>query len=447
MKTLDLFHGWQHDLVRTCQEKPRFGLFPDMGSGKTVISLTAMVNLLNEFEISKLLVIAPKRAAEVQWPQEISEWEHLKDIGYRSIKGTAQQRVKALSGSENIHIISKDNLKWLILHYKEQWSYDAIIIDESSFFKNWSAQKTKWLRKVLYLVDRVLILSGTPCANGLMDLYSQIYLLDRGERLGKNITAFRTQYFYYDENAQKWIPKSHAKEQIFKKLSDICSSLETQHLFGLEPVRNNFVYLELPSKLRKIYERLKKEFRIQLENTDLTVEFSAAKNNKMLQFLNGAVYTGENREFEQFHELKLDALEEVIEGIGGKNLLIGYQYKFDLEMIKKRFPDAVSIKEKDAIQRWNKGEIKLLCAHPASAGHALNLQAGGHHAVWYGSTWNLEHYQQLNKRLHRPGQKHQVVLHHLMFLDTIEETVYKTLERKNLTQAELLESVKLEILS
>ena len=419
-----------------------------LGLGKTVITLTALEDMIyNSFEVDKVLVIAPLRVAEDTWSRESAKWEHLKHLRISKILGTPAQRRAALAAEADIYIINRENVVWLCdeLSVAGGWFFDAVVIDELSSFKSPKAQRFKALRKYITRSRRVIGLTGTPAPNGLIDLWSQIYLLDGGERLGRTVTGYRERFFLPDKRNQTTIfsykPKDGADKAIWDRLSDICVSMRAEDWLTLPERIDNVVTVRMTDKQRAAYEKFEREQYIQFIEGEVTAVSAAALTNKLLQYSNGAMYKADG-DYIETCEGKLDALEDIIEAANGKPVLCFYSYKHDLERIRKRFPNAVKLDNAEDIENWNNGGIELLLAHPAGAGHGLNLQAGGNIIVWFGLTWSLELYQQANARLYRQGQKNAVVIHHLLTEHTVDERVYQSLQGKGEVQDELLDALK-----
>lgn len=438
----ECLHGYQDRAARFIQDVPYCALWVDMGLGKTISTLTALVDMLRGFTIGKTLIVAPLRVAKKTWPDEIALWEHTRDLRHIGLFGTPHARKRQAFSGEDIHIINRELIPWLVDFWKDNWPYDTVIIDESSSFKSPKAQRFKSLKRVRKHIDRLVELTGTPAPNGYLDLWSQIYLLDQGERLGRTMTAYKQKYFEADYTGYNWTLREGAKEKIDAKLKDIVLRLDAEDYLKLPRRVDNTLWLDLPPGARSQYRELEREFLLELEDADVEAFSAAALSNKLLQFCNGAVYTGEDSESAIVHNEKMDALAEIIDEAAGQPVLVAYTYRSERERIRKAFKRAVCVDEPDAIDRWNAGEIEILLAHPASAGHGLNLQRGGNIAVWYGLTWSLELYQQFNARLHRQGQTKPVFIHHLAMRDTIDETVLDALARKDVTQAALLRAVK-----
>ncbi len=446
-------HIYQEHAIQKILDLPAVGLFLDMGMGKTVCALTAIVELLhNCFEVAKVLIIAPKRVAEDTWSREINKWDHTKHLKIVKVLGTAKQRINALESSADIYVINRENTEWLVNFYKKDWPFDMVVIDELSSFKSSKARRFRALRKVRPFIKRIVGLTGTPAPNGLIDLWSQLYLLDQGERLGKTVTGYRERYFEPGKRDPRrgivfeWKPKPMAEEAIYGKISDICISLRAKDYLKLPERINNVIPVSLPATARKKYEQLERDLLLPFAESDVVADTAAVLSNKLLQMANGAVYD-ENGGVKYIHNAKLEALEDVIEAANGKPVLVYYAYRHDRDRIKAKFPNARSLDTEKDIIDWNDGKIDLLITHPASAGHGLNLQAGGHIIVWFGLVWSLELYQQANARLDRQGQQHSVIVHHLVAEGTIDEDVMKAIEGKAVGQEALLEAVKARIKS
>jgi len=432
-------------------DKKYSALFLDCGLGKTVITLTAISVLLYDyFEITKVLVIAPLRVAHSTWDEEASKWDHLKNIKISKVLGTEKERIAALNTKADVYIINRENVRWLVNFYKADWPFDMVVIDELSSFKSSKSERFKALRKIRPLTKRIVGLTGTPAPNGLIDLWSQIYLLDGGERLGKTVTGFREKYFLPDKRNRHIVftykPKEGAKEAIYEKLSDICVSMKAEDYLELPQRIDNIISVELNSAVIKQYEVLEKELILSLDDSDISAGSAAVLANKLIQMANGAVYD-ENGEVKYIHDEKLKALDELIEAASCRPVLIFYGYQHDKDRIMNclsKLNPRILQSDKD-IKDWNRGEVQILLAHPASCGHGLNLQAGGNIIIWFGLTWSLELYQQANARLHRQGQKETVIIHHIIAKGTIDEKVMKALADKNTSQTALIEAVKAQM--
>lgn len=437
-------HGYQKKATERILQQKRVGLFLDMGLGKTVITLTAIKELIEDFAIWKVLVIAPKRVAEDTWSREHEKWDHLSGLRISKVLGTPAQRMKALKAEADIYVIGRDNVKWLVELMGKSWPFDMVVIDELSSFKNPSAQRFKALRKVIPESDRVVGLTGTPSPNGLMDLWAEIYLLDRGERLGTTISAYREKYFRAGARngyiVYKWEPYSYSQKEIERKISDICMSMSAEDYLELPERIDNEIKIRLSPKEMKQYDQMERDQLLRIDDETVVALNAAAVMNKLLQMANGSVYA-DGGDVVRIHEKKLDALEEIIDTTG-EPVLVFYSFRHDLEAIKKRIPDARELESSEDIARWNRGEIPVLLCHPASVGYGLNLQDGGHVIVWYGLTWSLELYQQANARLFRQGQQKAVIIHHLIAEGTVDEQVMRALQHKDTSQSALLAALK-----
>ncbi|NMA75299.1 MAG: DEAD/DEAH box helicase [Bacteroidales bacterium] len=439
-------HNYQAYAIDYIEKHPVAAVLLDMGLGKTVISLTAIADLLfDSFEAHRVLVVAPLRVARDTWPAEISKWEHLKHLTYAVAVGTVKERKAALAANADITIINRENLGWLIDSSGFDFNYDMVIIDELSSFKNHTSKRFQSLMKVRPKVKRIIGLTGTPSSNGLMDLWAEFKLLDFGERLGRFITHYRNNYFIPDKRNGEIIysykPMPYAEDAIYRKISDITISMKsTDHLQMPELITSQYE-VQLSEDEETRYEKLKADFILELPEGEVTAANAASLTGKLSQLANGAIYDDEGNIVE-FHDRKLDALEDIIESANGKPLLVAYWFKHDLQRIKKRF-DVREIKTSKDIIDWNNGNIPVAIIHPASAGHGLNLQEGGSTLVWFGLTWSLELYQQTNARLWRQGQTSgTVIIEHIITKGTIDERILKALSLKEVTQNALIDAVK-----
>lgn len=434
-------HKYQEEAINKIIEIDRCGLFLDMGLGKTVITLTAINDLMfDRFNITKVLIIAPLKVAEDTWVKELSKWDHLDNLTMSLVLGDKAKRIKALETRADIYVINRENVSWLVTYLGRDWDFDMVVIDELSSFKNPSASRFKSLKKVIGKSSRVVGLTGTPNPNGYIDLWSQIYLLDGGERLGKTLSRYRDTYFTPDKRDSYRIftykLKAGADKLINNVISDLCISMKAKDY--LELPDKIFINHEISLKNRKIYDELEQEFYFEFDKgSEVTAASKSVLINKLLQLCNGAVYTDGDK-YQVVNDDKLDKLEEIVESTLDSPILCFYQYKHDLDRIINRFDFAKELSQ-DNIDAWNKGKIKLLLTHPASSAYGLNLQDGGNVIVWFGLPWNLELYQQANARLHRQGQKYNVFIHHLICENTVEERVLETLQRKGKVQDELLD--------
>lgn len=442
-------HDYQKYAADFIITHPISALLLDMGLGKTSITLTAINNLLfDSFEVHKVLVVAPLRVARDTWSAEIEKWEHLKNLRYSVVVGTEQERLNALRTPADIYIINRENVQWLVEESGLPFDYDMAVIDELSSFKNHQSKRFKAFMKVRPKLKRIVGLTGTPAGNGLMDLFAEFKLLDMGERLGRLIGQYRNTYFQPDKRngmvIYSYKPLPDAEQQIYNKISDITISMKAaDHLKMPELISSEYT-VQLSEKEKEKYDRLKKDLILSTEDNEVTAANAASLSNKLSQMANGAVYSDDESIIE-IHDRKLDALEDIIESMNGKPLLVAYWFKHDLERIRKRF-EIREIKSSEDISDWNSGKIPVALIHPASAGHGLNLQNGGSTLVWFGLTWSLELYQQTNARLWRQGQTADtVVIQHIIVKGTIDEQIMKALKTKDTTQAALITAVKAEV--
>lgn len=439
-------HNYQSYAINYIETHPIAAVLLDMGLGKTVISLTAIADLLfDSFEAHRILVIAPLRVARDTWPAEIAKWEHLQHLTFAVCVGPPKERRAALMSGADITIINRENLGWLIDSSGFDFDYDMVVIDELSSFKNHKSKRFQSLMKVRPKVKRIIGLTGTPSSNGLMDLWAEFKLLDLGERLGRFITHYRNNYFIPDKRNGEIIysykPMPYAEDAIYRRISDITISMKsTDHLQMPELITSQYE-VQLSEEETQRYEELKADFILELPEGEITAANAASLTGKLSQLANGAIYDDDGNIIE-FHDRKLDALEDLIEAANGKPLLVAYWFKHDLQRIKKRF-HVREIKSSKDITDWNNGDIPVAVIHPASAGHGLNLQAGGSTLIWFGLTWSLELYQQTNARLWRQGQTSgTVVIEHIITKGTIDERILKALSLKEVTQNALIDAVK-----
>ncbi|EAC4040204.1 DEAD/DEAH box helicase [Listeria monocytogenes] len=438
-------HKYQEFATNFIIENPISAIFLEMGLGKSVITLTAIYELMLErFEVNSVLVIAPLRVARNTWPEEIEKWSHLKGLTYAVAVGTEKERLEALYSDAHIYIINRENVEWLIARSGIDFNFDMVVIDELSSFKSHQSKRFKSLMKVRPNIKRIVGLTGTPSSNGLMDLWAEYRLLDMGERLGKFIGRFRESYFDPDKRNQHMIfsykPKPGAEEAIYEKISDITISMKGTDYLKLPDLVMNEMPVSLNQKEKETLDVMKRDLITTIKGEDITASNAAALSNKLLQMANGAVYD-DNGSVTQIHDRKLEKLEDIIEAANGKPVLIAYWFKHDLLRIQNRFKVEV-LTSSDSIKKWNGGKIQIAAIHPASAGHGLNLQAGGSTLVWFGLTWSLELYQQTNARLYRQGQTDTVIIHHLIAKETMDERVMDALNKKNNTQSALIDAVK-----
>lgn len=425
-------------------------LFLDMGLGKTVATLTAIDKLTNDYlETEKTLVVAPKSVALNTWSAETEKWDHLNHLRLSIVMGTVAQRTKALERDADIYITNRDNIAWLVNQYTTKaWPFDTLVLDESSSFKAANTRRFRALRTIRPQVRRIIELTGTPSPNGLLDLWSQIWLLDRGQRLGKTITSYRSQYFMAGRRngavIYEWIPRKGSHQEITERISDICLSMQAADYLEMPDVIDAGMTLALPEKEMRDYREFEREQLMQLDGQDIEAVTAASLTNKLLQFTGGSVYDSDHR-YHTVSNAKLEALKDILESTE-EPVLVYYQYQSEKDRItadpglKDR---VVCFKgETDILDSWNRGEIRVLLAHPASVAYGLNMQAGGHIIVWFTPTWNLELYQQANARLNRQGQEKPVILYHLIAAGTMDERVMQALHGKHGCQAALLQHIK-----
>ena len=474
-----------HEYQRYCTEyiktHPIAALFLDMGLGKTVITLSAIKDLMLEtFEVSKVLIIAPLRVARDTWPAEIEKWDHLKGLDISVIVGDVKTRIAAVHHPAMIYIVNRENIRWLVEYYEKngmRWDFSMVVIDELSSFKSPKAQRFKDLKKVRPMAKRVVGLTGTPgnlmdlwaeipfvkrwvgltgtpSSNGLMDLWAEIGILDGGERLGKFIGRYREAYFKAGSMNPatgivfQYVPRQGAEEMIYQRISDITISMKALDYLNMPDCVPTRYEVEMNTEERKIYDMLRQDLLIPLKDGDIDAANAGALTGKLLQMSNGAVYD-ENGKARVIHDHKLEALEDLIEASNGQPVLVAYWFKHDRERIinhlSKLKIKVRDIKSSTDIKDWNAGNIPVALIHPASAGHGLNIQQGGHILIWFGLTWSLELYQQTNARLWRQGQTHVVTIHHIITKNTVDEDVVTALEQKDMTQEKLISAVKAQL--
>lgn len=436
-------HEYQRYCITRMIKEPRLGLFLDMGLGKTVITLTALNEMINyQCSVKKVLIIAPKRVAETTWTDERDKWDHLKHLKMSKILGSSIERTIAAEAEADIYLINRENVSWLVDSFKKSWKWDTVVIDELSSFKNSSAKRFKKLKLVLPHIKRLYGLTGTPAANGYMDLWAQVYLLDQGKRLYKTITQYRERYFTPDKRNQHTVfsykLKKGCDQVIQNKISDICISLQDKA--DVPDTIYQTSSLNLSPAVKEAYQRLEKDLILELKDTEITALNAGVLVNKLLQIASGCVYD-EDGDYHRLHREKIEVLKEVLEQASG-NVLVFFNFKHEKEEIKKFFKAARILEGEQEIRDWNTGRIKLLLAHPASCGYGLNLQKGGHTIVWFSPTWNLEQYEQANARLARQGQKHPVIINHIIANDTVDELVMEALKNKETIQSALLQELE-----
>lgn len=431
--------------------EPYLGLFLEMGLGKTVITLSALRRLrFDQFSIRRVLVIAPKKVAEGTWMAEAAKWEQLKLLRFSPVMGSAAARIRALHSPADVYVISRDNVVWLVNQYRNAWPFDVVVVDELSSFKNASSKRFKALKSVLPHISRLVGLTGTPAPNGLTDLWAQIYLLDRGQRLGKTLTWYREAFFSHNQYAHEYKLLPGAEEKIRDAIKDICISLSAADYLQMPPLMTNDIPVMLDDKIKAQYRKMERELLLEIDEQTITAATAAVLTGKLLQLCAGAVYDTAGG-IAEVHDCKLQALAELVESLGGQHALLFYGYRHDVPRIEAALKAAVPhirIRQLDGAadcDAWNQGEADILLAHPASCAFGLNLQAGGRHVIWYGLTWSLELYQQANARLYRQGQPYPVIIHRLLVSGGMDESVADALEGKRGTQDALMTALKAQI--
>ena len=437
--------NYQRAGAKFIKDNKKCALFVDMGLGKTAISLTAIADLAADLDVGRVLVVAPQRVAKKVWTDEAAEWTHTRGLTFSRVIGTEKKRIAALAKAADIYLITTDMVKWLLEQFEDKnFPFDAMFIDESSKYKHQGSARSKAMRILTRAVNYLVLLTGTPSANGLQDLWAQIYLLDRGARLGHTLKDFRQRYFHPNYDGSGYKPKKHAADAIQRRLSDICFTLRSEDYLELPERIDNKIVIDLEESTLASYKKFEREYVLQMiDGKEITAVSSGALYQKLLQCANGVVYDAERNEL-SFHKEKVKALREIVDEANGEPILVAYNFKSDIKAIQREFPEArVLANDVSVIDEWNAGKIQMLLAHPQSAGHGLNLQFGGGTIVWYGLTWNLENYLQFNKRIHRHGQtRKNVIIHHLIARKTIDETVMKALHRKDKDQNALLDALK-----
>lgn len=442
-------HPYQQYAIDRIMNQANVGLFLDMGLGKTVITLTAIDKLIHQLGIVKrVLIIAPKKVAEATWQAEAAKWDHLKGLTFATALGSAKEREAAIDARAEITIINRENVVWMVETMGAVWPFDMVVVDESSSFKSPSAKRFKALKRMLPRIRSMVILTGTPAPNGIEDLWAQVYLLDRGERLGRYITHYRSRYFDHNPWAHQYIPKPGAFEAVQRRIGDICVSMKAADWLQLPALVTHDMPVKLDPAAEKVYRRMEREAVMEIgEDEEISATSAAALTNKLLQLCGGAVYD-ENGEAHAVHDAKLEALGELLESVN-EPVLLFYGFRHELTRIGgvlQRLHKRMRLLEGvGAVEAWNRGEVDVLLAHPASCAYGLNLQQGGRHVVWFTLTWSLELYQQANARLHRQGQDRHVIVHRLLVQGGVDEDVAKALEGKDETQTALIEALKARI--
>lgn len=448
-------HSYQRYAIERIIQDNSLGLFLDMGLGKTVITLTAINDLkFNRWAVSRCLVVAPKKVAEATWSHEAEKWDHLRHLKIIPVLGSLKKRVQALHTPGDIWVINRENIPWLVEYFRNNWPFDMVVLDESSSFKNPQSKRFKAMKLVMSRIARLVLLTGTPAPNGLEDLWAQIYLLDAGERLGRTISSYREAFFTQDyarpgQMYRTYTPQQDAESRIQAAISDICVSMKSEDYLELPDYIESTVPVALDAKAKRAYDKLEKEMLLEVDTQLVTAQSAAVLNGKLLQLCSGAVYDSTG-EVVNIHDCKLEAFLETIEQLNGEHALVFYWFKHEADRLTKALAKTDKVvrvyQGPEDEKAWNDGEVDILLAHPVSCGYGLNLQAGGHHAIWFGyPNWALEIYQQANKRLHRQGQKHPVICHHLVVQGGMDEDVIEALHDKGDTQESLMQALKARI--
>lgn len=448
-------HSYQRYAIERILQDDSLGLFLDMGLGKTVITLTAINDLkFNRWAVSRCLVVAPKKVAEATWSHEAEKWDHLRHLKIIPVLGSLKKRVQALHTPGDIWVINRENIPWLVEYFRNNWPFDMVVLDESSSFKNPQSKRFKAMKLVMSRIARLVLLTGTPAPNGLEDLWAQIYLLDAGERLGRTISSYREAFFTQDyarpgQMYRTYTPQQDAESRIRAAISDICVSMKSEDYLELPDYIESTVPVALDAKAKRAYDKLEKEMLLEVDTQLVTAQSAAVLNGKLLQLCSGAVYDSTG-EVVDIHDCKLEAFLETIEQLNGEHALVFYWFKHEADRLTKALAKTDKVvrvyQGPEDEKAWNAGEVDILLAHPVSCGYGLNLQAGGHHAIWFGyPNWALEIYQQANKRLHRQGQKHPVICHHLVVQGGMDEDVIAALHDKGDTQESLMQALKARI--
>lgn len=448
-------HNYQTFCIEKLLELPAVGLFLDMGLGKTVTTLTAIKELkYYRFQVYKVLVIAPKKVAEATWSKEAAKWDHLQCLRVSTVLGSRTKRERALACPADVYVINRENVEWLVDYYRNAWPFDMVVVDESSSFKDQSTKRWRALKRVRPKIKRIVLLTGTPAPNNLIDLWSQIYLLDEGARLGRTIGGFRERYFLPDKRSADRVftykPKMGTEQVVQDLIGDICISMSAEDYLTLPECVSVNVPVMLDAKAQKAYDTMEREMLLEVDEETITADTAAVLTNKLLQLAGGAVYNADHQA-QVIHNCKIEAFLELVESLAGKSALVFYAFQHE----KDRILEALRKKHKHLRVRvfsgaqdeddWNAGKIDILLAHPASTAYGLNLQQGGNHVIWFTPTWSLELYQQANKRLHRQGQTERVIIHHLLVDGSIDYDVISALGNKADTQDALLDSIKARI--
>lgn len=443
-------HDYQRHTTQFIIDHPEAAIFLGMGMGKTISTLTAIEALKHDyFDIGKVLVIAPVRVARDTWPAEIKKWDHLAGLTVSPIIGTAKQRQAATNRNADIYTIGRENIPWLVEHHGNRWPYDMVIIDELSSFKNPQAKRFKALKKVRPKITRIVGLTGTPAPNSLLDIWAPFRLIDNGQRLGRFITHYRDQYFLPDKrNGQviySWKIRPGADQAIYDNIADITVSMRTTDYLTLPEVTRQHIEVTLAPKEQKMIDTLKKDLVLDIGADTIDAENAATLSLKLQQLAGGAIYNEDGTAVIEVHDQKLKALAELVDQADGNTILVAYWFKHERDRILSTIPGARVLDTAEDFADWNAGKVQVGLIHPASAGHGLNLQSGGHIMVWYTTPWSLELYEQANARLHRQGQTEPVSIIHIDTANSIDQTVHAALARKDTTQSALIDAVAAEL--
>lgn len=440
-------HNYQRFAIDYILEHPQAAIFLGCGMGKTIITLTAINQLIYDcFTVRRVLIVAPLRVARDTWPAELKKWDHLTGLSMAVCVGPPKAREAALAAGADITVINRENIPWLVERCGKDWPFDMVVIDELSSFKSNTAQRFKALKAVRPRINRIVGLTGTPAPNSLEDLWAPFRLLDQGERLGKYITHYRQRYFEPDKRGghivYSWRLKKGAEDAIYERIGDMTVSMKTTDHLNLPPLTTTTRRVHLDAKERKHYDRLKRDMVTEIGDDIIDAGSAAVLSGKLMQLASGSIYTDDEQNYVTVHDKKLDALEDIIEAANGHTVLVAFWYKHELERLRKRFPDGRYLDTDKDMSDWNDGNIPVAFLHPASAGHGLNLQDGGHILVWLTTPWSLELVEQTNARLFRQGQKEPVSIIHIVASGTIDDRVLSALEAKDTTQASLIHAVR-----
>lgn len=443
-------HDYQRYTIQFIIDHPECAILLGLGMGKTISTLTAINDLVrNRFETQRVLVIAPIRVARDTWPAELNKWDHLAGLTVSPIIGTAKQRQDAANRRADIYTIGRENIPWLVKHHGNCWPYDMVIIDELSSFKNPQAKRFKALKKVRPKIQRIVGLTGTPAPNSLLDIWAPFRLIDNGQRLGKYITHYRDQYFTPGRRngtiVYNWNLRPGADQAIYDNIADITVSMRTTDYLQLPEATYQHITVQLPPKARKHIDTLKRDLVLDLDDDTIDAANAATLSLKLQQLAGGAIYNEAGDDYITIHDEKIQALTELVDQASGNTILVCYWFKHERDRILNAIPEARILDTQQDFEDWNAGNISVALIHPASAGHGLNLQTGGHIMVWYTTPWSLELYEQANARLHRQGQTEPVSIIHIDTAGSIDQTIHQALSRKDTTQQALITAVKAQL--